>query len=596
MLRDGTINSRLDDWARKAPDRLTLRDLDGELTYADLAEAARQAAGALAGVLHGAGRPIALLAPLDRRFHLGLLGVLRAGHIALVLDPDHPDDRLRRIADHAGAAAVLTTRELEPRARAAFPSDLPLLTIEDAAVSGLIPDGSGPRPEDVAYILYTSGSTGAPKGVAHDHANALNDAAVSHRTCGITEADRGAVYYAGTMGTVRNSLCFLLAGGGLEVLPARTLGADRLVDEIRTRGVTIVQAVPTLLRRITAQALHGPPLPAVRLVRMIGERVHWSDLDLVRRAFGPKVQLQVSIGSTECSSTFAQWLVDDAVRTPSGRLPVGRPIPEVEVALLDDAGAPVADGEPGQVVVASRRLALGYWREPELTAEAFGVRAEDPEVRTFATGDICLRRPDGLLEYVGRMDRMLKIRGHRLEPGEVEAALRECSGLADGVVVVRRTGDGRPIALAAYAEAEPNVRGLLPRHVLAMLSRMLPAYMLPVSVQIGPLPRLANFKPDRQALERLDAERVNDVSARSADPLLDAVATVFEGVVGCSGASGDDNLLSLGGDSLQAVEVILELQARLGVRIPKSVFGQSRTIAELALWIRRHGAPVKAEP
>jgi len=522
----GAISGRLAALAEQLPHRVALRDLTSSLSFAELARRTEAVAGVLASGLPPGSGPVAVLAPLDLRFHIAFLGVIRAGRIALVLDPEHPPERLRRIARHAGAEAVITSSELLAQSRTLLDPGLPVIPVEQAAQSAL-PAGPFPSPEAPAYILYTSGSTGTPKGVVHSQANALNDAAIN-RDQGLTPADRGAIYYAGTIGTVRNSLGILMAGGELNVLPARQLGAEALVAEIRRRRLSIIQCVPTLFRRIAAQALKDGPLDSVRLARLTGERSHWSDLDLLRQAAGPEAELHVSIGSTECSSTFAFWRVDERFRTPGGRLPVGRPIDSLRVTLVDGAGAAVADGEPGEAVVAGPGLALGYWREPELTAAAFGVSVDDPGLRTFATGDICLRRPDGLIEYLGRADRMVKIRGHRLEPDEVEVALRNCPGVEDAVVVVRNRADGRPVALAAYAERAADGAGLRPRHLLAMLSRTLPDYMLPAAIHIGPLPRLANFKPDRQAVARMDAQTAQDRSSRrrrfAADGRADAGA------------------------------------------------------------------------
>ena len=584
------MSGRLTALAGRFGDRIALSDLGGELTFSEVIGRMDAIAGEVETVPCRAGGPIAVLAPLDHRFYLAFLGVLRAGRIALALDPEHPRGRLRLIAERAGAEAILTTEALAGDARALVPSGTPLLTVESAVAAGRRPLAD-PQPEAPAYILYTSGSTGAPKGVVHSHANAINDAVINRMSPGFTPDDISAVYYAGTMGTVRNGLGILLAGGQLHVLPARRLGAAPLAEEIRRRRLTVIQGVPTLFRRIAETVAGGPPLESVRLVRLIGDRSQWSDFDLVRQTCGPGVQMQVSIASTECSSTFGTWTVDEALRTPGGRLPVGRPPPGVSVSLIDEHGAPANDGEPGEAIVSSRRLALGYWREPSLTAAAFGVDPQDKAVRTFATGDICLRRRDGLLEFVGRKDRMVKIRGHRLEPEEVEAALREIAGLADAVVIVRRRTDGLPTALVAYAERAPDSYGLLPRHVLALLSQRLPSYMLPSAIHFAPLPRLRNFKPDRLALERIDSDRRTDLGLRAADPVLDAVARTFEAVVGCEGATGEDDLLSLGGDSLQAVELILELERRVAVAVSPEVFNQSRTIAELAAWVREHKPP-----
>ena len=590
-----TVGERLAAMAAQIGARETLCDLHHRLSYSELFRRVEAIAGAVQAAAPDPAAPVAVVAPLDHRFYLAFLGVLRAGRIALVLDPEHPPDRLREIAAHAGAETVLTCTELAAAACTLLAPAGSVLTLEAAVEAGLARCGE-PDPEDPAYILYTSGSTGAPKGVVHSHANALNDAAITRMEPGFTPSDVGAVYYAGTMGTIRNGLGALLAGAQLHVLPARALGAEALVEEIRRRRLTIIQCVPTLFRRIAAAAAEGGPLENVRLVRLMGERSTWGDFDLVKQVCGPEAQLQVSLGSTECSSSFATWIVDEAVRATSGRLPVGRPTLGVSLSLREESGAPVEDGESGEAVVNGRRLAPIAQGEPKLTQAAFSDAAGDQKARSFATGDVCLRRPDGLYEFLGRKDRMLKIRGHRLEPDEIESALRACPGLIDGVIVVRRDSEGRPVALAAYAEKAPDAGELLPRHVQALLSHRLPAYMRPAVVYLQPLPRLANFKPDRKALEAADQARKADLGARASDPLLDAVARVFEAVVGCRGATGEDDLLSLGGDSLQSVQLMLELESRFRIRIPGGTFRRSRSISELTAWIRRRTAIATAAP
>ncbi len=205
----------------------------------------------------------------------------------------------------------------------------------------------------------------------------------------------------------------------------------------------------------------------------------------------------------------------------------------------------------------------------------------------FRTGDVALRRPDGLYEFVGRKDQLIKLRGHRLEPAEVESALRRCTGVGDAAVVLRRRPDGAPRALVAYVELTGEGDGLLPRHIMHMLSRQLPRYMLPAIVAVlEALPRLAHFKIDRLALDRLDQAREAAALAEEADPVTAKVAAAFQAVIRCESASADDNLLSLGGDSLQMVDVMLELETRLGLKVPDQVMARSLSIRELAGWIR----------
>ena len=585
---EGTIPDRLDLIARRHADRIAVCDLERELTYSELAGETDRIARAVAAMKAPDG-PIALAAPLDRRLVTGFYGVLAAGRIVVPIDPEHPPERNRRIASHSGAGAALAPSALAGAASALLPRTAPLLDLDQLSASPG-PAARRPAPEDPAFVIYTSGSTGAPKGVVHSHRGALAATEVLSRICDLGPGDRMGLFFAGTMTTVALIEAATLAGAALHVLPAQRLGAERLVEEIRARELSVLHIVPTLLRRVAETVGPGRRLDHVRVVRLMGERCEWGDVELIRAAFGSHVQIKLGIASTEVPISYAHWTVEDGLAAQGGRLPVGRATPGLGLALCDDEGAPVPEGEIGEAVVDSPHVALGYWREPELSAAAFRASAGGPHARVFATGDMCRLRPDGLVEFVGRKDELVKLRGHRIEPAEVEAAIRSCSGVADAALVARRTADGRVRALVAYVEQRSSEKGLLPRHVFSMTSRKLPAYMVPSVFYVGTLPRLPNFKIDRQALQRLDAARATDLTGRQSDPTLDLVASAFEAVIGCSGATGEDDLLSLGGDSLQAVGVLLELERRLGRKVSMRVFSAARNLAELAAALDGAGA------
>jgi acyl-coenzyme A synthetase/AMP-(fatty) acid ligase/acyl carrier protein len=331
----------------------------------------------------------------------------------------------------------------------------------------------------------------------------------------------------------------------------------------------------------------------MRLAALGGDRVEWSHFDDFRRVCARDGQFACHLGSTECSTLYAEWFVDDAYRGDGDSLPVGRPLPDRAVALIGEDGAPVADGEVGEFVVSSRFIARGYWRNPELTAKAFSRDPCDPEARVYRTGDLGRLRPDGLYEFAGRRDHQLNLHGHRVELGEVEASLKRCAGVRDGAIVVRRGPDGAPRALIAYVELEPDVRGLEQRHLMAMLGHRLPAYMVPAGiVMMDELPRLPSFKVDRPALDRLEAAR-GEPPAPGDDPLLAKVARAFETALNVEGATGADTLVTLGGDSLQAVDVVLELERTFGIDVPLDTFQQSQSIAELAAWIAERRSPTE---
>src|SRR5262249_39364930 len=297
------------------------------------------------------------------------------------------------------------------------------------------------------------------------------------------------------------------------------------------------------------------------------------------------------IGSTECATAYAQWFADSRLRATSLHLPVGRPLRDRRVTILDADDRPAAIGEAGEVVVTSRHIALGYWREPQLTALAFTADSADPDARVYRTGDLARWRSDGLIEFIGRKDAQVKLAGHRIEPAEVESALMACAGIREAAVVVRRNEAGVARCLVAYAILQPDVRGLLPRHLTAMLKERLRRHMVPAAIFIvDDLPRLPTLKIDRTRLAQHDAAQATEMEARVEGSLIGQIAAVFETILGASAATAEDNVASLGGDSLQAVDIMLELGRPFAPSLPPETFNAARSIGELAGWIAAHQA------
>ncbi len=582
---EGSILDRFDLMARRHAGRLAVQDGERSLTYGELAAAADAVAAALHAGLDRPG-PVALLLPTGASLVAAMLGVLAAGRGYIPLDTTQPIARTRAILEQAGAAGLVADGPRLGEAREALAGLAPVFDVAAAPPAPRPALAVGPG--DLAYIIYTSGSTGEPKGVWHVHRNCLNDVLIGTNNGHFGCEDRMALLYGGAViASTRRIFAALLNGASLHIMDPVALGAAGVVEQVRRRGVTILHLVPTLLRRIAAAMPEGERLQSVRILRIAGERSDWSDYDLVRRICRPEALMAVDVGSTEVSSTFASWFVDEAVREPGARLPVGRRLPGLDVILAGEAGEAAGPEAEGEAVVSGRCLAFGYWRRPDLTAERFSTDPRDPGLRTFRTGDILRLRPDGLYEFVGRKDQMVKLRGHRLEPPEVESALRRCTGVGDAAVLVRRRPDGAPRALVAYVELTDEGRGLLPRHLMHMLSRQLPRYMLPAVIAVLPaLPRLSHFKIDRMALERRDQAWEATAAAEQADPVTAEVAAAFKAVVGCEAVSPEDNLLTLGGDSLQMVDVQLELERRFGLEVPPEVMARSLSIRRLAGWIR----------
>jgi amino acid adenylation domain-containing protein len=580
-----TVTDRFDAAAERFADRVAVQDATTSLTYGELARRVWGVAAAVNERLNRPG-PVVVLTPHDVNSAAALLGVLASGRGVIPLDVDHPDARNRLIARQATAAGVVTTSALSGQARALVEADAVVLI--DGLESAVRPE-LRPAPDVLAYILYTSGSTGEPKGVFQDHAGLLADIAHSVQSFGLRPEDRAALFnppavYAG----LRAVLGTLLSGAAAHLLAPRKLGVRGLVQEVGVREITVFRSSASLFRRVVDAAGEGE-LESLRLVALGGDRVDWADYDAFRHVCRSDARFTSHLGATECL-VYAEWLVDDRARGVGGALPVGRAMPGYSIALLDPSGAPVADGEVGEFVVESRRLARGYWRDPERTAKTFTSRPDDPELRAYRTGDLGRLRPDGLYEFIGRGDQQIKLRGYRVELGEIESALRACQGVKDGAVVTRSGPDGAVRALAAYVELTPDGDDLLPRHLMAMLSQRLPAHMVPADIVIlDALPWLANFKVDRQRLNALDAEQANRAAELARDPVTVEIAKAYETILRVEGVTPRDDLLSLGGDSLQAVDIALEIEQRLGVRIAPEMLDMSCAIGELAdrLGLRR---------
>ena len=593
---EGSVLDRFELIADRFPDRLAVQDDACALTYAELRAQVARIAAAVAAAAHGREGPVALLARHDAGFPAAFLGVMAAGRTAVLLDSGHPVDRNRRIAAHSGACAVAAAHDLGAQARDIFPAGTPVIDLDAPAPASPAP-WRRPGPDHIAYVLYTSGSTGQPKGVFHDHRTAVNDILLWTEFAQPRPADRLVIFYSGVIAATRRTLGALLNGASLHVLSASRLGAEGLAREIQARRITILVDVPTIFRRLVGALPEGERLESLRLVCLAGDRCDWSDYDAFTRVAGEGAVFAIACGSTEVSGTYARWFVDPAQREAGERLPIGHVVRAVSLWIEDAEGAPVPDGEIGEMVVSGRHLARGYWREPEMTAAKFQPDPLDPLARRFRTSDLGLRRPDGLFELVGRKDQQIKLRGHRIEPAEVEAALRSFAGVADAAAVVRRDAEGANRALVAYVELEPGFQSLKPRHLMAKLAHILPRHLTPSLIfVVRALPRLMNFKVDHTALQHADARRSERDGGRAADPILDRVARVFEAIVPGARATPEDNLLSLGGDSLQAVELALELGRAFGVEVPGSVLKQSQSIRALASWVARQSGAMDAAP
>jgi amino acid adenylation domain-containing protein len=591
---DAPLPARFAHVAARSGARLAVVDALHRLTYTQLATLAARIAAALPARAPTGPDLIGILLEHEARFPAAMLGVLAAGHAYVPLDASYPPDRIAAIAAHAGLTAIICSQALWPTAAALAAPGVGVVSI-DALPAGTDDPSLRPHPlaepGDVASILYTSGSTGEPKGVYQDHRGLLHDVMQYANAAHIGPNDRLTLLYSpGTAGAVRDIWGALLTGASLHVLPPRD-GAEALAGFLRRTAPTLYHSVPVLMRHLAhaSERAGHPPFPSVRLGYIAGDRLDATDVRAFFRLF-PKALLYTGLGATEASTIYVHRFIRPGTPLPDERVPVGRAMPEREALLLDPDGEPVRDGEVGEIVVASRYIARGYWRAPDLTAERFGPDPGRPGWRRFRTGDMGRLRPeDGLLEHLGRADHMVKIGGQRIELPAVEAALKALPEVREATALVRppRTVAAQPILVAHWqpASSEP----VPDRALLMALRRTLPPAMVPaVLVRCAALPLLPNFKVDRAAVALADAAlvRAGDEHRMPGSGAAWEVADEAARQMGVDGSVGlDGNVLALGMDSIALMEFTAGLERRLGRIVPLEVILAAGTPRRIGGWL-----------
>lgn len=579
---EGSILNRFTFVAARYADRPAVSDDARLLTYGELTRLTGAIAAAITAAMTRPGQ-VAIALRNEARYAAAMLGALSAGRAFVPLDVAHPVERNRLLVQHSEAVLVISAGAAAKSLAASLPAEVPVIDLDTVPAVSVDPPELSTRPDDIALISYTSGSSGQPKGVPRHQRALLHYVYQTSQAMQFGPADRLVLFNTpSTTQDLLTTFCGLLNGASLYCLPPADLAPATLAAKLRDIGITVIWAVPRLFRFLVEALPPGEWFDTLRLVSLAGDRVDWSDIAWVRRGCPQGVRVRVGFGSTE-AGVHAQWFVDERSRGTSVRLPVGRAPPDQQLTIVDDTGRPVTDGEIGEAVVTSRSVALGYWRDPAATAHAFTANPDGPSLRSYRTGDLVLRRPDGLIEYVGRKDQGIKLSGHRIDPGEVESTLVGCPGVRDAAVVVRRHDTGVPRSLVAYCELDPGT-SQPPRDIMQTLRNSLPQFMLPATITVVPeLPRLANFKIDREALLQRDISMCEEQPPAAPRTATESVlAEIWAEAFSARQISRDDDFFELGGDSLAAATIGIGVQDAFGGEIDLSVLSDNPTLAELA--------------
>ncbi len=561
------------------PDRVAVRTKTESLTYTQLDHASNHIASAVLEPVGDERVPVALLLGQGAGMVAAILGTLKAGKMYVPLDPADPRGRIAFMLADSGAALILTDGASHGLATDLSAPHCVTLNMESLESHYRETKFAPVDPEDPAYIFYTSGSTGEPKGVFDDHRNVLHNIMRYTNSLKIGADDRLTLVQSATFsGTVSSLFGALLNGAAILPIDVRRAGLAGAAQWMAQEQVTMYHSVPSLFQQIFRTGQH---FPSLRVIRLEGDECSVRHVQLFREHCDPGCTLVNGLGATE-TGISRQYFIHHDARPLKDIVPVGYATEDMDVLVVDEFGVEVLPGVAGQIRVRSRYLARGYWRKPKLTREAFLPWPGHPQYRIYRTGDVGRLRPDGCLEYLGRSDSQVKIMGQWVAIPALESALSEIDGIEAAVVAVRDGNHDRRLTGYVVPSVPP---GPTVSTIRETLGRQFPRYMIPTMyVVLDELPVDANGKIDRRALP--DPEKGRPVLAVSyrapAGETERRIASIWSEVLEIVPVGRDDDFFHLGGDSLAAMEVLLLVEKRFGVALPDAIWFTASTVAEMA--------------
>ncbi|WP_245490037.1 non-ribosomal peptide synthetase, partial [Rhizobium ruizarguesonis] len=593
---DLCVHALFEAQVRRAPDAVALVFEEQSISYGALNADANQLAHHLIGLGVRPDQPVAICVERSPAMVMGLLAILKAGGAYVPLDPAYPRQRLRQLLDDAGPRLLLCDAAGRAALGAEAIANLSVVDLNAATPAWADQSADDPDPHalgltarHLAYVIYTSGSTGTPKGVMVEHASVVNVLRALLDVSGLTERDSLLAITTISFDIAGLELCLPLAMGA-NVVVAHETSAIGLQRYLSHQKITVMQATPAAWRMLLDAGWEGAP----DLRALCGGEALHSELasNLGRRV----KSLRNLYGPTETTIWATTFSTDTRVEAPHRYVPIGRPIANTRIYLLDGHGAPVPFGAVGELYIGGAGVARGYLNRPDLTAERF---LADPfsgkaGARMYRSGDLARYLPNGNLEFLGRNDDQVKIRGFRIEPGEIAARLLEHELVGDAAVVAHAdaAGDKRLVAYVVVkmtdGSAEADGAGLA-SSLRAHLGGLLPDYMVPSAfVRLDALPLTVNGKLDRKALPVPDddayARRAYEAPQGEIETLL---AGIWAELLGVERVGRHDNFFELGGHSLLAVQMMERLRRlSLGVEV-RTVFAKPM-LADLAASLGSH--------
>ncbi len=595
-----SIPERFEQQVKKYPHHLAVKTKHEALTYLELNQQANQVARTLLKHRIGGEKNIGLLFEHEASMIVGILGVLKAGLTYVPLAPELPAKRLVYILEDSQASVVLTNHKQLALAQELSRGVLPVININQISPNPL-QKGSRERfsPDTIAYILYTSGSTGQPKGVVQNHRNVLHFIRNYTNNLHINADDKLTLLPAYSFdAAVMDIFAALLNGATLYPINIKEDSLANPVNAfINKQQITIYHSTPTVYRHFISTLTEGDHFPKLRLIVLGGEEVYKSDVELYQQQFSDNCLFINGLGPTESTVTL-QYFINKRTSNPQPTVPIGYPVEETEIVLLNEAGEETE--LYGEIAIKSAYVALGYWQKPETTQAAFRPHGNR---RLYRTGDMGRLRANGSLEFVGRKDSQVKLRGYRIELGEIEATLGQHPAVQQTAVILWEEqprllplGDGR-------GEGEKRIVAYMVLHhkdglekigtdeLRQFLKEKLPDYMVPSAfIRVEAIPLLPNGKVNRRLLPVPELNQATIIAPRN--PLERQLTNIWQKVLGTQPIGIHDNFFDQGGHSLLAITLLTQIEKTFGKRLPLITLFQAPTVAQQANTLREQNHTV----
>ena len=578
------IHEQFSRQASLTPDAFAVSDSTGPLTYKQLDQQSNQLAHYLSSVGVQSEVIVGLLLERSQDLAISVLGVLKAGGAYLPLDPGYPWERLDFILRDAGVKVLITQQKFKERF-AALPVSTFYIDVARGSLSHPIhePPKAVTSPETLAYVIYTSGSTGQPKGVMISHGNLANYISWCKANYLPPEGKGSLVHSSISFDLTVTSLLAPLVAGRTASMVADATGIEALGDAFRqSRDLSFVKLTPSHLRLLREQLAEADLTGHTKSLIIGGEALHWEDIQHWHAA-APECRMINEYGPTEATVGCCVFCVEERTAANGGDVPIGRPITNATLYVLDEFLQPAPIMTPGELLIGGVCVARGYLNRPDLTAQKF---VPDPfssieGARLYRTGDLARRLTDGNLDFLGRGDNQLKIRGFRIELGEIESVLNGHESVAQSVVLARtfKNSDRQLVAYVVPAHSSMSTDELR-----SYLQNKLPDYMVPaVIVSMEKLPLTRNGKVDHAALPDPDASRAAGLPEFVAPrtPEEQILAGVWAKALKLERVGIDDDYFALGGDSIRSIQVVA-LSRERGLLFALHQLFQNPTVRRLA--------------